>query len=222
MVPHAIRVGAEIIAVHGARVAPLPGAAGVGHKRRSPCVESSHLTRTPVTATKGTPTMATDYDAPRRTESDDATEHSLDELTKRRNDAAASVIDVDETDTTEGFEPARPASWSTTVTATPANAQASRSAATARRNRGPRVARTGTPAGNPHPVLSSRRPQRRRPVSGGGEHSDRGEYAHLLQSIGLVFGAVDQFIEVGGIEAGIGVGEVAQCTKAGGFAVHAE
>jgi len=104
MVPHAIRVGAEIIAVHGARVAPLPGAAGVGHKRRSPCVESSHLTRTPVTATKGTPTMATDYDAPRRTESDDATEHSLDELTERRNDAAASVIDVDETDTAEGFE----------------------------------------------------------------------------------------------------------------------
>jgi len=82
----------------------LPGAAGVGHKRRSPCVESSHLTRTPVTATKGTPTMATDYDAPRRTESDDATKHSLDELTKRRNDAAASVIDVDETDTAEGFE----------------------------------------------------------------------------------------------------------------------
>ena len=48
--------------------------------------------------------MATDYDAPRRTESDDATEDSLDALTKRRSDAAASVIDVDETDTAEGFE----------------------------------------------------------------------------------------------------------------------
>ncbi len=48
--------------------------------------------------------MATDYDAPRRTESDDATEDSVDVLTKRRSDAAASVIDVDETDTTEGFE----------------------------------------------------------------------------------------------------------------------
>jgi len=90
----------------------IPGAAGVGHKRRSPCVESTalpaaHLTRTPVTATsgtKGTCTMATDYDAPRRTESDDVTEGSVDVLTKRRNDAAASVIDVDEIDTAEGFE----------------------------------------------------------------------------------------------------------------------
>ncbi len=131
---------------------------------------SQHLARTPATATsgtKGTSTMApTDYDAPRRTESDDATEHSLDVLTKRRNDAAASVIDVDETDTAEGFElpgadlsgedsrcgscrnrltssPARPVSWSSTVTATPANAQACRSAGTARHNRGPPVARAG-------------------------------------------------------------------------------
>jgi len=48
--------------------------------------------------------MATDYDAPRRTESDDATEDSLDELKERRNDAAAAVIDVDETDTAESFE----------------------------------------------------------------------------------------------------------------------
>ncbi len=48
--------------------------------------------------------MATDYDAPRRTESEDATEGSVDVLTQRRNDAAASVIDVDEIDTAEGFE----------------------------------------------------------------------------------------------------------------------
>jgi len=74
-----------------------------GHRR---CAQ--HLVRTLVSATtgtKGTGTLApTDYDAPRRTESDDATEHSLDALKGRRNDAAASIIDVDETDTAEGFE----------------------------------------------------------------------------------------------------------------------
>jgi len=109
LVPHAVRVGAEGIAGHGAAGGALLGAAGVGHKRESPCVEitalhAAHLTRTPVTATKGTCTMATDYDAPRRTESEDTTEGSLDVLTKRSNDAAASVIDVDEADTAEGFE----------------------------------------------------------------------------------------------------------------------
>jgi len=91
----------------------LPGGTGVGHKRRSPCVESlhrctAHLARIPTTATtgmKGTSTMApTDYDAPRRTESDDVAEDSLDALKERRNDAAAAVIDVDETDTAESFE----------------------------------------------------------------------------------------------------------------------
>ena len=69
---------------------------------------TAHLPRTATTATtgtKGTSTMApTDYDAPRRTESDDVAEDSLDELTERRNDAAAAVIDVDETDTAESFE----------------------------------------------------------------------------------------------------------------------
>jgi len=49
--------------------------------------------------------MATDYDAPRRTESDDVTEDSLDELKdQRRTDTAAVTIDVDETDTAEPFE----------------------------------------------------------------------------------------------------------------------
>ena len=152
----------------------MPGAAWVGHNARLSCVESlhrcaAHLARTPTTATtgtKGTSTMApTDYDAPRRTESDDVAEDSWDELKERRNDAAAAVIDVDETDTAESFElpgadlsgeelsvrvvpnkpmssAARPASWSSTVTATPGNAQGCRSAATARHNRGPRVART--------------------------------------------------------------------------------
>jgi len=94
-------------------VAPSWARAGVGHKRRSPCVESlhrctAHLARIPTTATtgmKGTSTMApTDYDAPRRTESDDVAEDSLDALKERRNDAAAAVIDVDETETAESFE----------------------------------------------------------------------------------------------------------------------
>jgi len=48
--------------------------------------------------------MATDYDAPRRTESDDVAEDSLEELKERRNDAAASIIDVDETGTAESLE----------------------------------------------------------------------------------------------------------------------
>jgi len=45
--------------------------------------------------------MATDYDAPRRTESDDVAEDSLEELKEHRIDAAASIIDIDEADTTE-------------------------------------------------------------------------------------------------------------------------
>src|SRR4029079_15729916 len=43
--------------------------------------------------------MATDYDAPRRNETDDMAEDSLDELKARRNEAQSSVVDVDETDT---------------------------------------------------------------------------------------------------------------------------
>jgi len=86
--------------VRGVAGGDIPGGAGVGRKRRSPSVECTPLlaahARAPVTATKGLCTMATDYDAPRRTESDDATVGLLDVLTKRRNDPAASVIDVDE------------------------------------------------------------------------------------------------------------------------------
>ena len=48
--------------------------------------------------------MATDYDAPRRNETDDLAEDSLDELKARRNEAQSSVVDVDETDTAESFE----------------------------------------------------------------------------------------------------------------------
>ena len=48
--------------------------------------------------------MATDYDAPRRTDSDDVSEDSLEELKARRNEAQSAVVDVDESDTAESFE----------------------------------------------------------------------------------------------------------------------
>lgn len=48
--------------------------------------------------------MAADYDAPRVTEND-AADESLEELTSRRkNDAATAVIDVDEGDALDSFE----------------------------------------------------------------------------------------------------------------------
>ena len=45
--------------------------------------------------------MATDYDAPRRTETDDVSEDSLEELKARRNEAQSAVVDVDESETAE-------------------------------------------------------------------------------------------------------------------------
>lgn len=48
--------------------------------------------------------MATDYDAPRRTESDDVDGDSLEELKSRRKDAQSSVVDVDEGEAAENFE----------------------------------------------------------------------------------------------------------------------
>jgi hypothetical protein len=48
--------------------------------------------------------MATDYDAPRRTETDEASEDSLEELTARRNEVQSAVVDVDETESAESFE----------------------------------------------------------------------------------------------------------------------
>ena len=48
--------------------------------------------------------MATDYDAPRRNESDEMGEDSLEELKARRNEAQSAAVDVDETDTAESFE----------------------------------------------------------------------------------------------------------------------
>jgi hypothetical protein len=48
--------------------------------------------------------MATDYDAPRVTESDDLAEESLDELAaRRRNDATTAVLDVDDGDGADSF-----------------------------------------------------------------------------------------------------------------------
>ena len=48
--------------------------------------------------------MATDYDAPRRTETDEASEDSLEELTARRNEAQSAAVDVDESESAESFE----------------------------------------------------------------------------------------------------------------------
>ncbi len=48
--------------------------------------------------------MATDYDAPRRTESDEVSEDSLEELKARRSEAQAASVDIDEGDTAESFE----------------------------------------------------------------------------------------------------------------------
>lgn len=48
--------------------------------------------------------MATDYDAPRRSEADELAEDSLEELKARRNEAQSAVVDVDESDTAENFE----------------------------------------------------------------------------------------------------------------------
>jgi predicted RNA-binding Zn-ribbon protein involved in translation (DUF1610 family) len=48
--------------------------------------------------------MATDYDAPRKTESDDDDVESLEAIAGRRNDATTAVLDVDEGEDLEGFE----------------------------------------------------------------------------------------------------------------------
>ena len=47
--------------------------------------------------------MATDYDAPRKTE-EDLSEDSLEELKARRSDKSSGVVDEDETEAAEGFE----------------------------------------------------------------------------------------------------------------------
>ena len=47
--------------------------------------------------------MATDYDAPRKTE-EDVSEDSLEELKARRSDKSSSAVDEDEIEAAEGFE----------------------------------------------------------------------------------------------------------------------
>jgi hypothetical protein len=47
--------------------------------------------------------MATDYDAPRKTD-DDLSEDSLEELKNRRMDTSSGIVDVDETDLAESLE----------------------------------------------------------------------------------------------------------------------
>ncbi len=48
--------------------------------------------------------MATDYDAPRRSESDELAEDSLEELKAKRNEAQSGVVDADESEIAENFE----------------------------------------------------------------------------------------------------------------------
>ena len=48
--------------------------------------------------------MATDYDAPRRTETDDSEDDSIEELKARRTDAKSGSVDVDETELAESLE----------------------------------------------------------------------------------------------------------------------
>src|SRR5258708_19012386 len=48
--------------------------------------------------------MSTDYDAPRRTETDDVSEDSQEDLTARRAEARLAVVDVDEAESAELFE----------------------------------------------------------------------------------------------------------------------
>ena len=47
--------------------------------------------------------MATDYDAPRKTD-DELNEESLEELKARRSDKSSGVVDEDEAEAAEGFE----------------------------------------------------------------------------------------------------------------------
>jgi hypothetical protein len=47
--------------------------------------------------------MATDYDAPRKTE-DDGNEDSIEELKNRRVDKSSGIVDVDETELNESLE----------------------------------------------------------------------------------------------------------------------
>jgi hypothetical protein len=48
--------------------------------------------------------MATDYDAPRKTDGDDSAEDSIEELKSRRHDKNSGKVDEDEVEAAEAFE----------------------------------------------------------------------------------------------------------------------
>ena len=48
--------------------------------------------------------MATDYDAPRVTKSDETSDTSLEQLTASRKDTQSPAVDVEDSDTAESFE----------------------------------------------------------------------------------------------------------------------
>ena len=105
----AVLVGKRQEAVRHARVARRgDGPTIVGHNppRRAQMMRSSRYTgstRSIRTHRRATPPMATDYDAPRKTD-DDLSEDSIEELKSRRVDKSSSSVDVDETEQAEGFE----------------------------------------------------------------------------------------------------------------------
>src|ERR1700686_2266561 len=73
-----------------------------GTKPAGICVQKGHRALLP--PLKGDNTMTADYDAPRRTETDDVPEDSLEDLKARRNEAQLAVVDVDESESAESFE----------------------------------------------------------------------------------------------------------------------
>src|SRR6185503_14955948 len=65
--------------------------------------ECHHVVQTPTPELERI-SMATDYDAPRKSTTDDNDVESLEALAGRRNDAATAVIDVDEGEDLDSFE----------------------------------------------------------------------------------------------------------------------
>ena len=74
-----------------------------GNKPVHRCIESVLTPARPTPRRSVTTQMATDYDAPRKTE-EDLSEDSLEELKARRSDKSSGVVDEDETEAAEGFE----------------------------------------------------------------------------------------------------------------------
>ena len=77
-----------------------------GNNSRAPCIEYVPTPREARVSREDRsvePPMATDYDAPRKTD-EDLGEDSLQELQARRSDKNSGVVDEDETEAAEGFE----------------------------------------------------------------------------------------------------------------------